>query len=192
LRRTENGSTIIIQQLFQLMREPCDGPLPLDQGAPISANIPDALPVRRKPSAEESHPFPPGVGRGLARRCPNCGNGRLFDGYLRPICDHCGNDNDRYPADDALHITILLVGHIVVAPMLMLHAIRIWPLWLSLSLFAHVRATPPLTRAPQLLASGARKRDRPWEKPRDVASGSRTQLDRVYQRTLSRLERCPS
>jgi uncharacterized protein (DUF983 family) len=111
---------------------------PLDQDAPTSANIPDALPGRRKPSAEERRPLPTGVGRGLARRCPNCGNGRLFDGYLRvrPICDHCGNDNDRYPADDAPpYVTILLVGHIVVAPMLMLHAIRIWPLWLSLSLF---------------------------------------------------------
>jgi uncharacterized protein (DUF983 family) len=81
--------------------------------------------------------FLTGLGRGLQRRCPNCGNGRLFDGYLRvrPTCDACGSDNDRYPADDAPpYFTILLVGHLVVAPMLVLEAFRTWPLWLSLGI----------------------------------------------------------
>jgi uncharacterized protein (DUF983 family) len=76
---------------------------PLDQGPSASADVPDALSLRHKAIAEERRPLLTGVGRGLARHCPNCGNGRLFDGYLRvrPICDSCGNDNDRYPADDA-------------------------------------------------------------------------------------------
>jgi len=31
-------------------------------------------------------------GRALVRRCPACGNGRLFQGYftLRPVCPGCG------------------------------------------------------------------------------------------------------
>jgi uncharacterized protein (DUF983 family) len=43
-----------------------------------------------------------GLKRGVRRLCPNCAQGRLFDGYLkvRPLCDICGNDNARYPADD--------------------------------------------------------------------------------------------
>ena len=79
--------------------------------------------------------FLTGLGRGLCRRCPDCGQGRLFDGYLRvrPVCDACGHDNDRYPADDAPpYFTILLVGHLVVAPLLTLAIVRDTPLWLSI------------------------------------------------------------
>lgn len=35
--------------------------------------------------------------RGFARRCPNCGNGKLFDSWfhIRTSCDHCGLNVDR-------------------------------------------------------------------------------------------------
>ena len=59
--------------------------------------------------------------RGLAQRCPNCGDGKLFRQYLKvqPICPACGHDNARYPADDGpAYFTILIVGHLVVAPLL--------------------------------------------------------------------------
>ena len=61
-----------------------------------------------------------GVKRGVGQRCPNCGKGRLFRKYLKvQACEACGNDNTRYPADDAPpYFTILLVGHVVVAPLL--------------------------------------------------------------------------
>jgi uncharacterized protein (DUF983 family) len=34
------------------------------------------------------------IGRGLRGRCPRCGEGRLFQGFLslRPTCEHCGLD----------------------------------------------------------------------------------------------------
>jgi uncharacterized protein (DUF983 family) len=121
-----------------------------DPGTPARADGPDALPVPHEAVAEK-RPLLTGIGRGLARYCPNCGNGRLFDGYLRvrPICERCNNDNDRYPADDAPpYVTILLVGHIVVAPMLMLHVIRIWPVWLSLSIFCSLVLLVTLTLLP--------------------------------------------
>ena len=34
------------------------------------------------------------IGRGLRGRCPRCGDGHLFKGFLslRPKCEHCGLD----------------------------------------------------------------------------------------------------
>jgi len=63
-----------------------------------------------------------GIRRGFCRRCPNCGHGRLFSGYLKvkPVCEDCGHNNGQYRADDAPpYFTMLLVGHLVVAPMLL-------------------------------------------------------------------------
>ena len=61
-----------------------------------------------------------GMKRGAVLRCPNCGEGHLYRKYLKvQVCEACGNDNTRYPADDAPpYFTILIVGHLVVAPML--------------------------------------------------------------------------
>ena len=61
-----------------------------------------------------------GMKRGAAMRCPNCGRGALYRKYLKvQACPACGNDNARYPADDAPpYFTILIVGHLVVAPLL--------------------------------------------------------------------------
>ena len=61
-----------------------------------------------------------GMKRGAAFRCPNCAKGPLFRKYLKvQACPACGNDNTRYPADDAPpYFTILIVGHLVVAPLL--------------------------------------------------------------------------
>ena len=61
-----------------------------------------------------------GFKRGLARRCPNCGRGRLFQGYLKvePTCAACGHDNGAYRADDGpAYFTILIIGHIFIAPL---------------------------------------------------------------------------
>ena len=59
--------------------------------------------------------------RGLKERCPRCGEGRLFRRYLK-VADRCANcdlEFARYPADDGpAYLTIALVGHLVVAPLL--------------------------------------------------------------------------
>lgn len=60
--------------------------------------------------------------RGLAERCPNCGRGKLYARYLKvePVCEACGHELARYPADDGpAYFTILIVGHLVVAPLLL-------------------------------------------------------------------------
>ena len=72
-----------------------------------------------------------GLRRGAARRCPNCGRGRLFKTYLkiRPVCDACGHDNGQYPSDDAPpYFTILIIGHLIIGPLLIFRFIWTWPL----------------------------------------------------------------
>ena len=70
---------------------------------------------------EIAHPLFRSIGRGLAHRCPACGEGRLFGKYLKiePHCRACGHELDRYPADDGpAYLTILLIGHLIVGPAL--------------------------------------------------------------------------
>lgn len=53
--------------------------------------------------------------KGMRLRCPNCGQGRLFAGYLKvaPACSECGLDFTPQRADDGpAYIVILLVCHI--------------------------------------------------------------------------------
>jgi uncharacterized protein (DUF983 family) len=71
-----------------------------------------------------------GFKRGVMGRCPNCGQGPLLRAYLTVVatCPVCGHDNGQYPADDAPpYFTILLVGHLVVAPALCFSFIWTWP-----------------------------------------------------------------
>lgn len=71
-----------------------------------------------------------GVKRGLAHRCPECGEGRLYRDYLKidDVCETCGHPLGDYRADDGpAYITILLVGHLVVAPLLLFPFIWEWP-----------------------------------------------------------------
>jgi uncharacterized protein (DUF983 family) len=70
--------------------------------------------MTQSPDAER--PTKPAIARGLRLRCPCCGEGRLFDGYLkvRPACPVCGEDLTPQRADDGpAYLTILVVGHIM-------------------------------------------------------------------------------
>lgn len=66
--------------------------------------------------APTERPTGPAVMRGLKRRCPNCGEGHLFAGYLKvaDTCPECGEELYHHRADDGpAYLTILLVGHIL-------------------------------------------------------------------------------
>jgi uncharacterized protein (DUF983 family) len=55
--------------------------------------------------------------RGFLMRCPNCGEGRLFRRYLKPVdsCSACGTALGHIRADDfPPYLTIFVVGHLVV------------------------------------------------------------------------------
>jgi uncharacterized protein (DUF983 family) len=72
-------------------------------------------PRRRRPLAEA-------IGRGLLGRCPACGRGRLFCGYLRlnKSCKVCGEDLSHARADDApAYLTMLIMCHVALAGVLM-------------------------------------------------------------------------
>lgn len=65
----------------------------------------------------------PAVLRGVAHRCPACGEGNLYRAYLKVVerCGHCGEDLHHQRADDAPpYFTILIVAHIVVGGVLAL------------------------------------------------------------------------
>ena len=71
--------------------------------------------------------------RGLACRCPRCGRGRLFDGFLtvRLHCDACGLDNSFIDAGDGPAVfVILLAGAVVVALALIVEILYQPPFWL--------------------------------------------------------------
>ncbi len=71
-----------------------------------------------------------GIRRGLKHHCPNCGEGKLFRKYLKvqPECPVCRHDNAQYPADDGpAYFTILIVGHLIIAPVLVFPFIVEWP-----------------------------------------------------------------
>jgi len=75
------------------------------------------------------------VRRGLRRRCPHCGEGALFVKYIkvRAHCPVCGEDNARHSVDDAAsYTTVLLVGHVLVAPLLAVESF--WDMSLALVL----------------------------------------------------------
>lgn len=60
-------------------------------------------------------PLKPALRKGIRLRCPRCGEGHLFAGYLRVnrICPACGLELFHQRADDGpAYLTILIVGHL--------------------------------------------------------------------------------
>lgn len=77
----------------------------------------------------------PAISRGLRCRCPACGKGSIFDGYLTVVeaCTECGEPLHHHRADDfPPYVTIVLVGHIVVPAVLAVE--RLWrpEIWIHL------------------------------------------------------------
>jgi uncharacterized protein (DUF983 family) len=76
------------------------------------------------------------VKRGFGLRCPNCGEGHLFRAYLKvnDTCPACGEELFHHRADDAPpYLTILVVGHIVGALMLLVEEIDdTLPIWIHM------------------------------------------------------------
>lgn len=54
---------------------------------------------------------------GLAGRCPNCGEGQLFDGYLKVSaqCEACGFDLARADSGDGPAVFVILIAGFAVA-----------------------------------------------------------------------------
>jgi len=56
------------------------------------------------------------IGRGLRGRCPRCGEGRLFQGFLslRSACERCGLDYGFADAGDGPAVFVILLGGFIV------------------------------------------------------------------------------
>ena len=70
------------------------------------------------------------MARGLRRQCPCCGQAPAFRGYLKVVdaCSHCQTPLSLYPTDDGpAYITIILVGHLVIAPAFMMGIFYAYP-----------------------------------------------------------------
>lgn len=54
---------------------------------------------------------------GAAGRCPNCGEGHLFEGFLKvaPTCEACGFDLKAADSGDGPAVFVILIGGFLVA-----------------------------------------------------------------------------
>jgi len=83
-----------------------------------------------------SEPLP--IARGLRGRCPRCGEGKLFKGFLtlRPRCERCGLDFNFADAGDGPAVfVILLGGALVVFAALITEVVYQPPYWVHAALW---------------------------------------------------------
>nr|WP_275078227.1 DUF983 domain-containing protein [Pseudovibrio axinellae] len=76
--------------------------------------------------------------RGMRCKCPSCGVGSAFNGYLevKQSCDNCGEELHHHRADDAPpYFTIFIVGHVVVALAMWVEMAYVPPMWLHMAIW---------------------------------------------------------
>jgi len=92
------------------------------------------------------------IGRGALACCPNCGRGRLFRAYLKPVdfCSECHEPFKHIRADDGpAWLTILIVGHVVVGIALTVEIYAPLPVWISVALFSSLSLALALSLLPR-------------------------------------------
>jgi len=75
---------------------------------------------------------------GLKGRCPNCGEGRLFSGFLKvaAACDHCGYDLAKADSGDGPAVFVILIaGFLCAFAMLFVEMAYKPPIWVHLVVF---------------------------------------------------------
>jgi uncharacterized protein (DUF983 family) len=77
--------------------------------------------------------------KGFRCRCPQCGEGKLFKGFLKPVlvCATCNEKLDGHRSDDLPpYVTIMIVGHLLV-PVILANEMSAnpWPLWVHFSVW---------------------------------------------------------
>lgn len=106
------------------------------------------------------------VRQALACRCPKCGKGKLYAGFLKLAerCDSCGlplakNDNGDGPAV----FLIFILGFALVPPAVIIGMKVDWPLWLQAIIWSALilGATLGLLQPAKALTLGLQYRHRP-------------------------------
>ncbi len=83
-------------------------------------------------------PFFTAVGRGIRNRCPVCGEGKVFRGFLKvvPECAVCGAPLGNLRADDAPpYVVIFLVGHLLFPGVFWVERHYEPPMWLHMAVW---------------------------------------------------------
>jgi uncharacterized protein (DUF983 family) len=75
---------------------------------------------------------------GAAGRCPNCGEGHLFEGFLKvaPRCEACGYDLAKADSGDGPAVFVILIAGFLVAFAALITEIAVHPpVWVHLVLW---------------------------------------------------------
>lgn len=86
-------------------------------------------------------PFLTAVARGFAMKCPHCGQGALFERFLKVTghCRCCSEDFTSQQADDfPAYLVIVVIGHLVVPALLAVEVAYSPPAWLQLAIWLPV------------------------------------------------------
>ena len=84
------------------------------------------------------YPLQSPVSTGLAGRCPRCGQGPLFAGYIEtaPACSNCGLDYDFIDSGDGPAVFVMfIVGFVVVGLALVVELAIRPPIWVHMMLW---------------------------------------------------------
>jgi uncharacterized protein (DUF983 family) len=88
--------------------------------------------------APSDRPLMSALGRGWRRRCPSCGGGPMFEGYLsvRHSCASCGEALHHHRADDIpAWAVILITGKVLVLALLAVETTFSPPVWVHWALW---------------------------------------------------------
>lgn len=105
----------------------------------MTVHHPDRVPFETK--VHEPRNLLQAMGRGLLMRCPRCGEGRLFAGFLTSVdhCERCGEEFRHHRADDLPpYLTVFIVGHLVVALFMGVEQMVELSLWTHLAIWVPV------------------------------------------------------
>jgi uncharacterized protein (DUF983 family) len=94
--------------------------------------------VYRNAGKKSDRPIFESMLRGAKLKCPACGVGALYRRYLKvsDTCPTCGEELFHHRADDAPpYFTVVIVGHIVVALVLLVEMAYRPPLWVHAALW---------------------------------------------------------
>lgn len=109
--------------------------------------------VRFGGDAKAERPVGRAIKRGLLCRCPNCGEGRLFRAFLKPVdhCAVCGEDMSHQRADDLpAYLVIVVVGHVLMTGYMLTDTVlRVSPwvhlaIWVPLAVLAALLTIQPI------------------------------------------------
>jgi uncharacterized protein (DUF983 family) len=101
----------------------------------------------RKPTTTQTPPQGSAVWRGIAGRCPACGRGKLFAGYLTlaESCSACGLNYGFADAGDGPTVFVILVaGFVLVGAALFVEVRYAPPYWLHALIWGPLAILVPL------------------------------------------------